>query len=140
MDLSCTNTMILKVVCAMILFKFLFFLHFFIPFLPPSSPLLIIFFLSPPCHFPPATLLHRLTVFLSASHQAPVTSLWPHTATMWLEVVTAVVAVVLASLVSLRVWYRTTSGRCTSRKSMVGKTVIITGATAGMYYKQCTPD
>lgn len=42
------------------------------------------------------------------------------------------VAVVLATLVSLRLWYRTTSGSCTSKRSMVGKTVIITGATAGI--------
>lgn len=42
------------------------------------------------------------------------------------------VAVVVATLVSLRIWYRTTSGSCKSKKSMVGKTVIITGATAGI--------
>ncbi|MPC92004.1 hypothetical protein E2C01_087072 [Portunus trituberculatus] len=111
----------------------LLFPPFSILHLVPSSPFLIIFFLSPPCHFPPATLLRSLIFFLirqaaDTRHQAPVFS---HTAIMWLEVATAAVAVVLATLVSLRVWYRTTSGRCTSKRSMVGKTVIITGATAG---------
>ncbi|XP_050738270.1 retinol dehydrogenase 12-like [Eriocheir sinensis] len=47
---------------------------------------------------------------------------------MLLEVVVAVVVVV----VSLRTWYVYTSGRCTSTRSMAGKTVIITGGTAGI--------
>ncbi|KAG0713260.1 Retinol dehydrogenase 12 [Chionoecetes opilio] len=47
---------------------------------------------------------------------------------MWLEMVVAVVVVG----VSLRLWYTYTSGRCTSTRSMAGKTVIITGGTAGI--------
>ncbi|KAK8402308.1 hypothetical protein O3P69_000610 [Scylla paramamosain] len=86
------------------------------------------------CAFYGAIVFHILTggLLCLISALPPVTSLEPHRTTMWLEVVTAVLAVVLATLVSLRVWYRTTSGRCTSRKSMVGKTVVITGATAGI--------
>ncbi|MPC30842.1 hypothetical protein E2C01_024112 [Portunus trituberculatus] len=46
---------------------------------------------------------------------------------MWLEILAALVVVVM----SVRFWYRYTSGHCTSTRSMAGKTVIITGATAG---------
>ncbi|XP_045133492.1 retinol dehydrogenase 12-like [Portunus trituberculatus] len=47
---------------------------------------------------------------------------------MWLEVLAALVVVVM----SVKFWCRYTSGHCTSTKSMAGKTVIITGATAGI--------
>ncbi|MPC30848.1 Retinol dehydrogenase 11 [Portunus trituberculatus] len=47
---------------------------------------------------------------------------------MWLEVLAALVVVVM----SVRFWYTYTSGHCTSTRSMAGKTVIITGATAGI--------
>ncbi|XP_045133491.1 retinol dehydrogenase 12-like isoform X2 [Portunus trituberculatus] len=47
---------------------------------------------------------------------------------MWLEILAALVVVVM----SVRFWYRYTSGHCTSTRSMAGKTVIITGATAGI--------
>ncbi|XP_050738479.1 uncharacterized protein LOC127009427 [Eriocheir sinensis] len=47
---------------------------------------------------------------------------------MLLEVVVAVLVVVL----SVKVYTIVTAGRCTSTRSMAGKTVIITGATAGI--------
>ncbi|KAK8402311.1 hypothetical protein O3P69_000613 [Scylla paramamosain] len=47
---------------------------------------------------------------------------------MWLEILVALVVVVM----SVRFWYMYTSGHCTSTRSMVGKTVIITGGTAGI--------
>ena len=46
---------------------------------------------------------------------------------MWLEILVALVVVVM----SVKLWYTCTSGHCTSTKSMAGKTVIITGGTAG---------
>nr|XP_045587756.1 retinol dehydrogenase 14-like [Procambarus clarkii] len=47
---------------------------------------------------------------------------------MWVAVLATVVAVVFA----LRLFYRRTSGRCHSQRKLVGKTVIITGASAGI--------
>lgn len=47
---------------------------------------------------------------------------------MWLEVLLAILTV----LVTAGMLYRYMSGRCTSTKSMAGKTVIITGGTAGI--------
>ncbi|XP_063860900.1 retinol dehydrogenase 12-like isoform X2 [Scylla paramamosain] len=48
--------------------------------------------------------------------------------TMWLEILVTLVVVVM----SVRFWYMYTSGHCTSTTSMAGKTVIITGSTAGI--------
>ncbi|KAK8402310.1 hypothetical protein O3P69_000612 [Scylla paramamosain] len=48
--------------------------------------------------------------------------------TMWLEILVALVVVGM----TLRFWYTYTSGHCTSTRSMAGKTVIITGGTAGI--------
>ncbi|XP_063860908.1 retinol dehydrogenase 12-like [Scylla paramamosain] len=47
---------------------------------------------------------------------------------MWLEILVALVVVGM----TLRFWYTYTSGHCTSTRSMAGKTVIITGGTAGI--------
>lgn len=47
---------------------------------------------------------------------------------MWLEVLLTLLTV----LGSIRLWYTYTSGRCTSTRSMIGKTVIITGPTSGI--------
>lgn len=109
-----------------VLFIFVF-PSFFILHFSPSSPFLVIFSYHLVISLP-STSNADSSSSSCTSHQPE-----PHTTTMWLEVATTVVAVVVATLVSLRIWYRTTSGSCTSKKSMVGKTVIITGATAGMY-------
>lgn len=37
----------------------------------------------------------------------------------------------LVLIVVIRIWYRLQSGHCTSQKTLDGKTVIITGASAG---------
>ncbi|XP_050738277.1 retinol dehydrogenase 11-like [Eriocheir sinensis] len=47
---------------------------------------------------------------------------------MFMEVVVALVVV----LMSLKVYMTVTSGNCSSTRSMAGKTVIVTGATAGI--------
>ncbi|KAK3894217.1 hypothetical protein Pcinc_002014 [Petrolisthes cinctipes] len=43
-----------------------------------------------------------------------------------------VLVTVVVLVVSVRVWYLTTSGRCHSTRSMKGKTVIVTGGSAGI--------
>ncbi|XP_063586758.1 retinol dehydrogenase 13-like [Penaeus indicus] len=43
-----------------------------------------------------------------------------------------IVLTLLSLIVMVRVWYRLQSGRCTSQKTLDGKTVIITGASAGI--------
>ncbi|XP_037777904.1 retinol dehydrogenase 11-like [Penaeus monodon] len=43
-----------------------------------------------------------------------------------------IVLALLVLIVMVRVWYRLQSGRCTSQKMLDGKTVIITGASAGI--------
>ena len=75
MDLSCTNKIFLKVVCAMILFKFIFFPPFFHSF--PSSIIssphhfLLITTLSfPSCHPPTQTYRLPLRQSPSTSHQS----------------------------------------------------------------------
>ncbi|KAG0719932.1 Retinol dehydrogenase 12 [Chionoecetes opilio] len=47
---------------------------------------------------------------------------------MWTEAAAGVVVLVLG----IRLWYRWQSGVCSSKASMEGKTVIITGASAGI--------
>ncbi|KAK3889893.1 hypothetical protein Pcinc_006140 [Petrolisthes cinctipes] len=42
-----------------------------------------------------------------------------------------VLVTVVVLVVSVRVWYLTTSGRCYYTRSMKGKTVIVTGGSAG---------
>ncbi|XP_050738271.1 retinol dehydrogenase 12-like [Eriocheir sinensis] len=51
---------------------------------------------------------------------------------MLLEMVVPMVVAVVVVAASMRMWYVCTSGRCTSTRSMAGKTVIITGGTAGI--------
>ncbi|XP_050738272.1 retinol dehydrogenase 13-like [Eriocheir sinensis] len=51
---------------------------------------------------------------------------------MWTEVLVTAAAVLAGAVVCLRLWYRSTAGRCKSTASMEGKTVLITGATAGI--------
>ncbi|KAK3880440.1 hypothetical protein Pcinc_015042 [Petrolisthes cinctipes] len=43
-----------------------------------------------------------------------------------------VLVTVVMLVVSVRVWYLTTSGRCHSTRSMKGKTVVVTGGSAGI--------
>lgn len=51
--------------------------------------------------------------------------------TVGVVVAVAVVVIVILVLVSVKVYFTCTSGRCISTRSMAGKTVIVTGSTAG---------
>lgn len=42
-----------------------------------------------------------------------------------------IVLALLVLIVMIRIWYRLQSGHCTSQKTLDGKTVIVTGASAG---------
>ncbi|KAK3885109.1 hypothetical protein Pcinc_010660 [Petrolisthes cinctipes] len=70
----------------------------------------------------------RSLSLLAAASYTSVTCYLPAGVRMLFEVLVTVVVLV----VSVRVWYLTTSGRCHSTRSMKGKTVIVTGGSAGI--------